>query len=100
MVILNSTGALSYTSLYNVVNYPAGTLPVTTVTSSDVAKTMSSTFYKAETNIEKLIQEVNKPMDIFYSTLSWCIPKEQIYIHIYKQNFKIKVFWINYCADN
>ncbi|XP_059151837.1 vitamin D3 hydroxylase-associated protein-like [Physella acuta] len=48
---------LSYTSLYNVVNYPAGTLPVTKVTASDVAKTMSSTFYKPETNIEKLIQE-------------------------------------------
>ncbi|GFS03583.1 fatty-acid amide hydrolase 1 [Elysia marginata] len=48
--------AVTYTSLYNVVNFPAGTLPVTKVTKTDVAKTMDSSFYEAKTGIEKIIQ--------------------------------------------
>ncbi|GFR91180.1 fatty-acid amide hydrolase 1-like, partial [Elysia marginata] len=54
--------AVTYTSLYKrgvhayVVNFPAGSLPVTKVTKSDVAKTMDSSFYEAKTGIEKIIQ--------------------------------------------
>uniref|UniRef100_A0A2C9JQX8 Amidase domain-containing protein n=1 Tax=Biomphalaria glabrata TaxID=6526 RepID=A0A2C9JQX8_BIOGL len=47
---------LTYTGLYNVLNYPAGTLPVTTVTTSDVGNTMNPSYYPAYTAIEKLIQ--------------------------------------------
>ncbi|KAK6990773.1 fatty-acid amide hydrolase 1, partial [Biomphalaria glabrata] len=47
---------LTYTGLYNVLNYPSGTLPVTTVTTSDVGNTMNPSYYPAYTAIEKLIQ--------------------------------------------
>ncbi|RUS89418.1 hypothetical protein EGW08_002791 [Elysia chlorotica] len=49
--------AVTYTSLYNVVNFPAGTLPVTRVIKSDVTKTMDSSFYDAKTGVEKIIRE-------------------------------------------
>ncbi|GFO19051.1 fatty-acid amide hydrolase 1 [Plakobranchus ocellatus] len=49
--------SVTYTSLYNVVNFPAGTLPVTKVTKSDVDKTMDSSYYNAKTDIEKILQE-------------------------------------------
>lgn len=47
---------VTYTSLYNVVNFPAGVLPITKVTKSDVTKTMDPSFYEAKTGIEKIIQ--------------------------------------------
>ncbi|RUS89420.1 hypothetical protein EGW08_002793 [Elysia chlorotica] len=48
--------AVTYTSLYNVVNFPAGIVPVTKVTKSDVTKTMDPSVYIAKTGIEKIIQ--------------------------------------------
>ncbi|GFO21154.1 fatty-acid amide hydrolase 1 [Plakobranchus ocellatus] len=47
----------SYTALWNVVNYPAGIVPVTKVTSSDVTKTFDPACFPADTETERIMRE-------------------------------------------
>ncbi|GFO34811.1 fatty-acid amide hydrolase 1 [Plakobranchus ocellatus] len=47
----------SYTALWNVLNYPAGIVPVTSVTSSDVAKTLDPACYPVSSNTETLMRD-------------------------------------------
>ncbi|GFO21157.1 fatty-acid amide hydrolase 1-like [Plakobranchus ocellatus] len=49
-------GLGSYCSLWNVLNFPAGVVPVTKVTVSDVEKTLDPDVYQAKKKSEKMIQ--------------------------------------------
>ncbi|RUS72451.1 hypothetical protein EGW08_019783 [Elysia chlorotica] len=47
----------SYTAIWNVLNYPAGIVPVTKVTSGDVAKTFDPTCFPAKTKTEQMMRD-------------------------------------------
>ena len=55
-MFLLTTGGASYTTLYNVLNYPAGSIPVTKVTAIDETKMKD---YPTKRAYEKFIKKVN-----------------------------------------
>ena len=44
--------------MYNIVNFPAGVLPVTKVTAEDVADVNNPGLYPARTRLEKMLKAV------------------------------------------
>ncbi|BFY99544.1 hypothetical protein BsWGS_02583 [Bradybaena similaris] len=50
------TGCLTYSALFNLLDFPAGTVPVSTVTAGDIADLKKPEKYKVETSLERQIQ--------------------------------------------
>ena len=56
-MFLTVTGGVTYTTLYNVLNYPAGSVPVTKVTAIDETKMKD---YPTKRAYEKFIKKVSR----------------------------------------
>ena len=52
------SGGVSYTTLYNVLNYPAGMMPVTVVTETDLQQLKDPAVYPRSGVLEKFVVKV------------------------------------------
>ncbi|CAG5128430.1 unnamed protein product, partial [Candidula unifasciata] len=50
------TGCLTYSVLFNLLDFPAGTVPVSTVTAGDIADLKKADKYNVETSLERQIR--------------------------------------------